>query len=385
MSADWELSRFRTGDRVEVRSEEEILATLDASGRLEGMPFMPEMLAFCGKRARVAAIAHKTCQTANTPCTGRRLSRTVHLEGARCDGSAHGGCDAACNLFWRDEWLRPVPAEGDGSSPSLRADESAGRVEHGAPACTRERLFSATRRPPTEPDGRPRYSCQATELIEASEPLPWWDVRQYVRDVLTGNHGVGHVLRVLTVAAVRAARDRAPIGYRAFVWLHRLVHRLLLGREDPTVVGRIPRGEPTPVRDLGLRPGQWVRIRSKEAIAETLDTAHKNRGLYFDEEEVPYCGSRARVTGRVERILNEATGEMLEMKTPSVRLDGVVCRGEYSECRLMCPRAIPSFWREAWLEPLDLRSLQETGLDQRIGRRAHLAEPEAGPVGDVQQ
>ena len=43
------LRRFRAGDRVLVRSPEEILATLDADGTLDGLPFMPEMLDWCGK------------------------------------------------------------------------------------------------------------------------------------------------------------------------------------------------------------------------------------------------------------------------------------------------------------------------------------------------
>jgi hypothetical protein len=35
---------LRSGELVEVRSAEEILATLDAQGRFEVLPFMPEML-----------------------------------------------------------------------------------------------------------------------------------------------------------------------------------------------------------------------------------------------------------------------------------------------------------------------------------------------------
>src|SRR5262245_23772237 len=104
----WKLSRFRAGDLVEVRSKAEILATLDAHGRLDGMPFMPEMLAFCGRQLRVRAVAHKTCDTATQSWTGRRLSTTVHLEGAFCEGSAHGGCQAECALYWRDAWLKRV-------------------------------------------------------------------------------------------------------------------------------------------------------------------------------------------------------------------------------------------------------------------------------------
>src|ERR1700675_2894438 len=49
-----ERSRLRRGDVVEVRSEEEILRTLDPSGKLGALPFMPEMLRFCGKRFRVS-------------------------------------------------------------------------------------------------------------------------------------------------------------------------------------------------------------------------------------------------------------------------------------------------------------------------------------------
>ena len=44
---------LRTGDWVEVRSESEILATLDENGELDRLPFMPEMRKHCGKRFEV--------------------------------------------------------------------------------------------------------------------------------------------------------------------------------------------------------------------------------------------------------------------------------------------------------------------------------------------
>ena len=62
------------GDLVEVRSAEEILATLDEHGNLEGLPFMPEMLAYCGKQMRVDKVAHKTCDTVR-PVRGRTMLR----------------------------------------------------------------------------------------------------------------------------------------------------------------------------------------------------------------------------------------------------------------------------------------------------------------------
>src|SRR5881296_1043886 len=133
----WKLSRFRAGDLVEVRSREEILAGLDAKGCLDGVPFMPEMLAFCGQRFRVRAVAHKTCDTAKQTWTGRRLDTTVHLAGAFCDGSAHGGCQAECALFWKDAWLKPTDERDDGAASLAPASGM---------ACTEADLHVHTRR-----------------------------------------------------------------------------------------------------------------------------------------------------------------------------------------------------------------------------------------------
>src|SRR5262245_37605705 len=46
--------RLRPGDLVEVRAPEEILQTLDTEGTLDQLPFMPEMLRFCGRRFQVS-------------------------------------------------------------------------------------------------------------------------------------------------------------------------------------------------------------------------------------------------------------------------------------------------------------------------------------------
>src|SRR6266852_5081544 len=105
--------RLSVGDWVEVRSKDEILRTLDGNGRLDGMPFMPEMFKFCGQRFQVYKRAHKTCDyTTPAPNRTRRLDRTVHLE-TRCDGAAHDGCQADCLLYWKEAWLKPVSRKAD--------------------------------------------------------------------------------------------------------------------------------------------------------------------------------------------------------------------------------------------------------------------------------
>jgi hypothetical protein len=336
----WPLSRFRTGDLIEVRSKEEILATLDEHGCVDGMPFMPEMLRYCGRRFRVSAVAHKTCETAYQTYQGRRLANAVHLEGLRCDGSAHGGCQADCNLFWKDVWLKRA---GPGAEPPAR--------QGGAPALSEQDLAAKTLLPPRTPAEEPHYACQATMVFDATEPLPWWDPWQYVLDIRTGNASVGGVLRNLWLASLRWLQPRVPFGYRFFQWLTEKMYRSLAGRSVPSGSGKVKRGARTPTGRLDLKPGEYVRVKSLAEIEVTLDQSMKNRGLGFDPEEMaPYCGRVFRVRRSVTQILHEVTGKMLYMKQPCIILEGVVCTGAYATCRLNCPRAFPCYWREIWLE-----------------------------------
>ncbi len=98
---------LQPGDLVEVRSAEEMLATLDSSGRLKGMALMPQMLGYAGQRFKV----YKKMERILIENTGeiRRLKNTVLLEGNMCDGY-QGACDKSCFYFWREAWLRKVDA-----------------------------------------------------------------------------------------------------------------------------------------------------------------------------------------------------------------------------------------------------------------------------------
>jgi len=316
-----------------VRGREEILATLDASGCVDGMPFMPELLRFCDTELVVEAVAHKTCDTA-CRTGGRKLDRMVHLRGARCDGAAHGGCEADCNLFWREEWLRPT---GAGHPPPRREG-----------GCSERQLNELTMQPRSG-DALTAYRCQATQLFAASKPLAWWNLRQYVRDVTTRNFKLSMAVRILFLAAVSHLL-KLPVGYRAFRNLYDRVHRQLAGKPAPQVSGLVRAGEATPAAPLDLQPGDWVRVRQPAEIAATLNAANKNRGMWFGPEQEPFCGETFRVRRRVNRIIDERNGQMLTMRTPCITLEGVVCPAYYSEHRLLCPRAITPYWRENWLE-----------------------------------
>jgi hypothetical protein len=194
------------------------------------------------------------------------------------------------------------------------------------------------------------YVCQATRLPYATTDLNWWDIRQYIEDYRSGNVGLWKIL-CGALYFLCYATSNAGIGLgRPIRCFYDTFYPLWRGAPFPRRRGTIPEGEPTPAGTLDLQPGELVRIKPYKEILNTLNTRDRNRGLYFDAEEVPYCGGTYRVLKRVTKIIHEKTGKMLEMKTPSFILDSVICQSRYSECRLFCPRSIYSYWREIWLE-----------------------------------
>ncbi|HEU0086637.1 MAG TPA: hypothetical protein VFQ77_03130 [Pseudonocardiaceae bacterium] len=319
---------LRVGELVEVRSEAEILATLDKNGELDSLPFMPEMLQYCGQQFTVYKVAHKLCDT-QTKTGMRKMQHAVHLSGVRCDGQAHGGCQTACLIYWKEAWLKRVNAAGDPEPDVL--------LDPGTPRMTRPLLQITTRKDPA-PDGAERFSCQATELLRAApEPLPFRDLGQYMQDVRSGNVGVLAVLRAFFVGLFNRLQGLST----------RMLPRRLWFREGLRwgfVKGTAAK---TPTGHTDLQPGELVRIKSKEEIMKTLNKDLLNRGMGFEEEMSRYCGREARVLRRVDRCIDERTGRLLHMKNPCIVLADTICTGAYNA---NCPRSIYPFWREIWLE-----------------------------------
>jgi hypothetical protein len=336
---------LRVGDLVEVRSENEILETLDEQGTVEGLPFMPEMLEFCGKRFRVEKRADKTCNTINK-MESLRLFDTVHLEGLRCTGEAHGGCEALCFLFWKEAWLKRVD---ESIGVSIRSFPSGDFPASGNSHCDRARLQQCTRRPGPPESSDLFYRCQATDLLKASIPLPWWDIRQHLRDLRSGNVTVMELVKAwLFFLFLKSLK--VGVAYRAQIWAYNRMQAWRRATPYPYREGQLDK---TPRETLDLRPGELVQIKSYEEILATLSKKNKNRGLWFGPEMVPYCGSVRRVRARVERIVDEKTGKMMTLPGECLVLDGVICRAEYSERRLFCPRNLFPYWREIWLKRVE--------------------------------
>jgi 2-polyprenyl-6-methoxyphenol hydroxylase-like FAD-dependent oxidoreductase len=297
--------RFTQGDRVVVRSAQEILATLDADGRLDAMPFMPEMIAHIGREMRVARPIERTC--VEGPGL-RGLADAVFLDEARCDGRMHDGCQRGCMMFWKTAWLRPA--------------DQATAIDPVAEAAALQRLAEL----PTRIGDA--YSCQSTQLEAASRPLPNLHLGQLAREVRQGvlpASGLGRIIFRAVANRLRAAVGLAELD-------------LIVGRTVKASKG-----------ELGLNVGDWVRVKSADEVRATLDAGSRNRGLTFEPEMTRYLGGVHRVSQVVERIIDEQRGKMVRLDR-TVVLDRVYCQGL---CNKACPRKNPLFWREAWLERVE--------------------------------
>jgi hypothetical protein len=313
---------------VQVRTPSEILETLDDEGSAGGMPFMPEMVGYCGRQFTVDRRAEKVCDTYTNYGESRRLENIVLLDDLRCDGAAHGGCQAECRLYWNEAWLRRVEP---GREPSSESSDPV------ATKALQDRVERKTTR--TADASELRYRCQATEMGAASVSVATTDPRPYLRELTTRNVSVRTFGRVMSRAVVMQP-------------LHKV------GRMPTLPLKGSDSKSPATVR-LDLQPGEWVRVRSRAEIKETLTDKGANRGLYFDREMMDFCGRVLQVRGRVTQIINERSGEMIHLNSDCIKLEDGVCTGELSTGRWFCPREIYSYWRECWLERVDARTQRD--------------------------
>jgi hypothetical protein len=109
LSIDSDVLGLRPGEHVEVKSIDDILATLGPDRKHKGLLWMTGMRKFCGKRYRV--LKHVENILLETNGELRKMKNTVILEGVLCDGSEFGSCDRSCFHFWREAWLKRIEEE----------------------------------------------------------------------------------------------------------------------------------------------------------------------------------------------------------------------------------------------------------------------------------
>jgi hypothetical protein len=294
------------GDLVEVKSPREILATLDADGTLDKLPFMPEMIEHCGKRFRVSRRVLKICTSGSgSSMRAFRNDDVVFLDGVRCSGTEHDGCQKDCTIFWREAWLRKVDEE---SVPATTVSPDKEQLR---------RRLKTLRSPNT-------YFCQASELLIAAEPLSR-------RERFTK-----------CFSDIRARNVSVPqMTTRIAIWLFWKIRR--------TVVGVYARGanKSTPVETLNLQPGELVEVKPMASIIETLNQNAHNRGLWFSPDMRLLCGRQRKVERRIDKIIVDGTGEMRSLHN-TVYLEGSMCACPHVAFG-GCSRGEFVYWREIWL------------------------------------
>lgn len=319
---------LQPGELVEVLTGAEIFATLDTEGKLDGLPFMSEMLSFCGQRFRVLSRADSTCWRGQP----RKIESTVHLDQIRCDGSAHDNCHASCLLLWKEAWLRRVNFPPH-ALPAKVDDRSTTNGYMGASNCSTAKVDgnSETRRMRSTmaAGSDQKMMCQATEIGVASCPLMLGNPPRYFFGVIRD-----YLFRKISLADLR----RLYIYFRGKLFLFVF-----------TSWARAPwnteRYKKTPSEILSLQPGEWIEVRSASEILRTLDDKACNKGMEFKAEMFQFCGRKFQVLSRMERRIDEHTGRMRVFRNECVILNSVHCEGQ----RSFCARNNYHYWREIWL------------------------------------
>ncbi len=98
---------FNRGDKVLVRSKDQIQATLNYWNELKGCSFLPEMWPYCGTIQRVLKPVKRFVDERD--CRVKKVNGVYLLEGIMCQGfELYGECDRSCFYFWRQEWLEKI-------------------------------------------------------------------------------------------------------------------------------------------------------------------------------------------------------------------------------------------------------------------------------------
>jgi hypothetical protein len=300
--------QLRRGDLVQVKNPDEIASTLDERGTLNQLPFMPEMLTYCGRRFRVSQRVVKVCASGmrSGMFLGEfRTDDVVLLDDLRCSGADHDGCQKGCAIFWREAWLRKV-----------EAGDNLPVVQTAASEQLRARLKTSV--------GPNTYFCQASELLKATRKLT--RLGKYL-------NWFGEI-RAKNCGPVEMARRISIFTFWKVRWL---------------LLGHYGRGKTksTPTERLSLQPGEWVEVKPIKSIFKTLDHHANNRGLWFSPGMRLLCGQRRRVEKRIEKLIVDGTGEMRKLH------DTVFLEGSHCGCAHIafggCSRCEFVYWREIWL------------------------------------
>ena len=276
---------------------------------------MPEMLKYCGRVLPVT-------QRADATCAGNGLSgawRTRSTCGTiRCDGSFHDGCQAACLMYWKEAWLEraedavPAPTRAE---LERRASRRSSRRRWSRPRAIKRRRRDSLSLPGDGDPERPPSRCAC-----ANRTVP-------ARAAATGSGRRSS--RAWSIEAINQWQAFSRAGCRhgcrspaaaGIPFVHRKARRRARRR-------RAASSTCSPAISCGSRASERSSPRSTRTTRTAACTSITRwRGT---------AGETRACRARVDRLIEESNGEMIEIKSDCILLEGVVCTADY---HLFCTR-----------------------------------------------
>jgi hypothetical protein len=219
-----------------------------------------------------------------------------------------------------------------------------------ASGCSESDIWKGTQGDADRATGEPIYTCQATQLPQATQPLSTWALKPYLEDYVLGCVSLRRIVSQVLFKAFHELLVQSGIGLGSFFRaIYDGIQYVRGGRAYPWHRGTVPKQQRTPAGNLNLKIGELVRIKEYKQILNTLDDNRKNRGLHFHAELSLHCGKTFRVLHRPKKVMDESTGRLMELKNDCIVLEGADCDGRYTN-PLNCTRATYPWYREVWLE-----------------------------------
>jgi hypothetical protein len=293
---------YLPGKFVRIKNEKEIFDSLDNNSSFEKLPFMPEMLEFCGSIFQIQSVVNKTCYEHNGLQFGEfPQNNVVTLKNVRCNGAHHADCQRGCLIFWKTEWLELVEDNADCIKISTEEYKTNLKIKS-SPYI---------------------YFCQMTESKNFLMPI-------------NKNRKV-----------VSALKDFVVKNVSLFGLFRNVLLPVYLKLKGSFFFILYKQPEKVSDQSLNLKSSDIIKVKTLREIIKTLDSKGKNRGLSFNENMMKYCGKKFSVKDRIEKIILGSSGEIMDLKNT------VLLKEVEPECYHVfgnCPKRELTYWREIWLE-----------------------------------
>ncbi|MGQ9848380.1 MAG: hypothetical protein ACUVQP_12895, partial [Bacteroidales bacterium] len=170
---------LKVNTKIRIKFPPEISKVLDENGCKDNLPFMPEMLQYCGKEFIISGKVEKTCVDNPTMYMAEFINNDVYfLDDLRCSGEFHDGCQRACKIFWKEDWLE-IKENFDETSNDLTASDE---------------LIKNLKVKKSDKV----YFCQSTELRNATRPLSMKEkIKKLFCDYRNKNYSLIYIIKVL--------------------------------------------------------------------------------------------------------------------------------------------------------------------------------------------